>query len=93
MCSSFLRSTKTQRVKIQFSVVNDWAGCSNTMNERPHEFFGPSVFSQGWRVQWETVPPGEESEPRSWRRIRGGNEADEADGQRPLWKGERVTGP
>ena len=33
------RLVEAQRVKAPFSVVNDWAGCSNTTNERPHEFF------------------------------------------------------
>ncbi len=42
------------------------------------EFFNHSASSKGWHVQWETVPPGEESEPRSLGCIRGGNEADEA---------------
>ena len=57
------------------------------------QYFNHSVSSQGWRVQWESVPPGEESVPRSLRRICGGNEADEADGPSPLREGERVTGP
>ena len=35
--------------------------------------------SKGWHVQWEIVPPGQKSEPRSLGRIRGGNESDEAD--------------
>jgi len=31
---SFLRPTKTQRVKVRFSVVNDLVGRSNTTNEK-----------------------------------------------------------
>jgi hypothetical protein len=34
--------------------------------------------AKSWHVQWETVPPGKESEPRSLGCIRGGNESDEA---------------
>ena len=48
---------------------------------------------EGWRVQWESVPPGQKSEPCNWGRIRGGNEADEADRQSHLQDGEQVTGP
>ena len=40
---------------------------------------GKCASSEGWHVQWEIVPPGEESGPRSLSCIRGGNEADEAD--------------
>ena len=55
--------------------------------------FGHSATSEGWHVQWESVPPGQESEPRSLGCIRGGNEADEANRQSRPWDGERVTGP
>jgi hypothetical protein len=41
-------------------------------------FSGHSATSEGWHVQWESVPPGQELEPRSLGCIRGGNEADEA---------------
>jgi hypothetical protein len=36
---------------------------------------------------------GKSQKPRSLGRIRGGNEADEADRQSHPWDGERVTGP
>jgi hypothetical protein len=42
------------------------------------EFLDPSATSEGWHVQWQTVPPGEKSEPRSLGCIREGNEAGEA---------------
>ena len=45
----------------------------------PMEFMRPSVSSEGWCVQWESVPPGYKSAPRSLSHMRGGNEADEAD--------------
>ena len=35
--------------------------------------------SEGWHVQWETVPPGKKLAPRSLSHVRGGNEMDEAD--------------
>jgi hypothetical protein len=38
-CGSFLQSAKTRSGKVRFSVVNGLAGCSNTTNERPREFF------------------------------------------------------
>jgi len=57
------------------------------------EFFDHSATSESWHVQWETVPPGEESEPRSLGCMRRGNEADEANRQSHPWDGERVTGP
>jgi hypothetical protein len=56
-------------------------------------FVDHSATSEGWHVQWESVPPGQESEPRSLGCIRGGNEADEANRQSRPWDGERVTGP
>src|SRR5215831_11087778 len=34
--------------------------------------------AKSWHVQWEKVPPGKESGPRSLGCIRGGNEANEA---------------
>ena len=52
-----------------------------------------SVSSLGGHVQWESVPPGKKSDPRSLDRIGGGNEADEADRQSPRKEGEQVTGP
>ena len=51
------------------------------------------VSSEGWHVQWETDPPGQESEPRSLGCIGGGNEADEANRQSHPWDGEQVIGP
>src|ERR1700722_11324574 len=53
------------------------------------EFFGYSATSEGWHVQWETDPPGKESEPRSLGCIRGGNEADEANRQSRPWDVQR----
>jgi hypothetical protein len=50
----------------------------NTTAKVPHEFFDHSATSEGWHVQWEAVPPGKESGPRSLGCIRGGNEAGEA---------------
>jgi len=44
--------------------------------------------SKGWHVQWESIPPGQESEPCNLGRIRGGNETDEADRQSHLQDGE-----
>ena len=38
-----------------------------------------SASSEGWHVQWETVPPGKKLAPRSLSHVRGGNETDEAD--------------
>ena len=43
------------------------------------EFLHLSASSKGWHVQWESIPPGQESEPCNLGRIRGGNETDEAD--------------
>jgi hypothetical protein len=40
----------------------------------------------------EINPPGEKSDPCSWDRIRGGNEANEVDQQSHPWDGERVIG-
>ena len=57
------------------------------------EFFDHSATSESWHVQWETDPPGEESEPRSLGCIRRGNEAGEANRQSHPRDGERVTGP
>jgi hypothetical protein len=54
----------------------------------PTGFSGTSASSKGWRVQWELVPPGQKSEPCKLDRIRGGNEADEADRQSHLLDGE-----
>ena len=42
------------------------------------EFLRTSATSEGWHVQWEVNPTGEESDPCSLGCIRGGNEADEA---------------
>jgi hypothetical protein len=67
--------------------------CRKWLFSSSFEFSDTSASSEGWRVQWESVPPGEESEPRSLDRIGGGNEADEADRQSPLEEGEQVTGP
>ena len=39
---------------------------------------GHGVSSEGWRVQWETVPAGEKSVPRSWSCISERNESEEA---------------
>ena len=44
----------------------------------PAEYYDRSATSEGWHVQWELVPPGQESEPRSLGCIRGGNEPNEA---------------
>ena len=45
----------------------------------PTEFWHTSASSEGWHVQWETVPPGKKLAPRSLSHINGGNEVDEAD--------------
>jgi hypothetical protein len=68
-----------------------WSGKGK--NLLGHVMTHPSATSKGWHVQWETDPPGKESEPRSLGCIRGGNEADEANRQSRPWDGERVTGP
>src|SRR5262249_20717486 len=47
----------------------------------------PSASSEGWHVQWESIPSGQESEPCNLGRIREGNEADQADRQRALETG------
>ena len=47
--------------------------------ERESSFLDISASSEGWHVQWESVPSGQESEPCNLGRICGGNEADEAD--------------
>jgi hypothetical protein len=52
------------------------------------EYLRTSASSKGWRVQWESVPPGQKSEPCNLDPIRGGNEADEADRQSHLLAGE-----
>jgi len=52
------------------------------------EFLHLSASSKGWHVQWESIPPGQESEPCNLGRIRGGNETDEADRQSHLQDGE-----
>ena len=36
--------------------------CVNCCSTRWTRFFGGSVSSEGWSVQWESVPPGQESE-------------------------------
>src|SRR5262249_13884823 len=38
-CCSFLRSTRTQSVQVQCSVVNGLMDCSHTTSVKPHEFF------------------------------------------------------
>src|SRR5262249_25036773 len=48
------------------------------------DFLDSSASSEGWHVQWESVPSGQESEPCNLGRICGGNEADEADRQSHL---------
>src|SRR5215831_4004016 len=56
--------------------------------EQIFEFLDISASSEGWHVQWESVPSGQESEPCNLGRICGGNEADEADRQSHLQDGE-----
>jgi hypothetical protein len=49
--------------------------------------------SEGWRAQWETVPPGKKSEPRSLDSREEGDRISEAYRQSHLLDGEQVTGP
>jgi hypothetical protein len=58
------------------------------------QFFAEQCVQEGRHVQWETVPLEEKVRNLcSLGRIRGGNEADEADRRSHLRDGERVTGP
>ena len=49
--------------------------------------------SEGGRAQWETVPPGKKSEPRSLDSREEGDRISEAYRQSHLLDGEQVTGP
>jgi hypothetical protein len=51
------------------------------------------MSSQGWRIQRETTPPGEESEPCSLDGREEGNRIRKVHRQSRPWGGERVIGP
>jgi hypothetical protein len=51
------------------------------------------VSSEGWRIQWESTLPGQESEPGSLDSREAGNQILEAYRQSHPWDGERVVGP
>ena len=42
--------------KAPFSVVNDWAGCSNTTTERQHEFFDHTRYPPDADAGWARAP-------------------------------------
>jgi hypothetical protein len=54
----FLRPTRSkQHSDRRFGAGGDSAA-SSAITAAPHEYFDHSATSEGWHVQWETVPPG-----------------------------------
>ena len=51
------------------------------------------MSSEGWRIQWESNPPGQKSEPCSLDSQEGRKLNPEAYRQSHPWDGERVIGP
>jgi hypothetical protein len=62
-------------IGLKFKLRHDLGGCRKYQGNGAFQYFDRSVSSEGWSVQWELIPPGEESEPRSLSRTRGGNKA------------------